>query len=108
MSAVPMMIAGAAAYGAGKGAEVAGKVTQKAGKAMQKGGKAMKKVGEKMEKAGEKMEKMGNKLKFGDEKAPEPENRDNRSSGKKVLNLRSKTNPRNRKTTINRTTASSR
>lgn len=27
------------------------------------------------------MEKMGNKLKFGDEKAPEPENRDNRSSG---------------------------
>ena len=78
---VPMMIAGAAAYGAGKGAEVAGKVTQKAGKAMQKGGKAMKKVGEKMEKAGEKMEKMGNKLKFGDEKAPEPENRDNRSSG---------------------------
>lgn len=85
---VPMMIAGAAVtaggaatYAAGKGAEVAGKVTQKAGKAMQKGGKAMKKVGEKMEKAGEKMEKMGNKLKFGDEKAPEPENRDNRSSG---------------------------
>lgn len=78
---VPMMIAGAAAYGAGKGAEVAGKVTQKAGKAMQKGGKAMKKVGEKMEKAGEKMEKMGNKLKFGDEKAPEPENKDNSSEG---------------------------
>lgn len=78
---VPMMIAGAAVYGAGKGAEVAGKVTQKAGKAMQKGGKAMKKVGEKMEKAGEKMEKMGNKLKFGDEKAPEPENKDNSSEG---------------------------
>lgn len=78
---VPMMIAGAAAYGAGKGAEVAGKVTQKAGKAMQKGGKAMKKAGEKMEKAGEKMEKMGNKLKFGDEKAPEPENKDNSSEG---------------------------
>lgn len=78
---VPMMIAGAAAYGAGKGAEVAGKVTQKAGKAMQKGGKAMKKIGEKMEKAGEKMEKMGNKLKFGDEKAPEPENKDNSSEG---------------------------
>lgn len=78
---VPMMIAGAAAYGAGKGAEVAGKVTQKAGKAMQKGGKAMKKVGEKMEKAGEKMEKMGNKLKFGDEKAPEPENKDNSFEG---------------------------
>lgn len=78
---VPMMIAGAAAYGAGKGAEVAGKATQKAGKAMQKGGKAMKKIGEKMEKAGEKMEKMGNKLKFGDEKAPEPENKDNSSEG---------------------------
>ena len=78
---VPMMIAGAAVYGAGKGAEVAGKVTQKAGKAMQKGGKAMKKGGEKMEKAGEKMEKMGNKLKFGDEKAPEPENKDNSSEG---------------------------
>lgn len=78
---VPMMIVGAAVYGAGKGAEVAGKVTQKAGKAMQKGGKAMKKVGEKMEKAGEKMEKMGNKLKFGDEKAPEPENKDNSSEG---------------------------
>lgn len=72
---VPMMIAGAAAYGAGKGAEVAGKATQKAGKAMQKGGKAMKKVGEKMEKAGEQMEKMGNKLKFGEEKAPETENK---------------------------------
>lgn len=77
---VPMMIAGAAAYGAGKGAEVAGKVTQKAGKAMQKGGKAMKKVGEKMEKPA-KDGKMGNKLKFGDEKAPEPENKDNSSEG---------------------------
>lgn len=82
---VPMMIAGAAVtaggaatYVAGKGAEVAGKAAQTAGKAMQKGGKAMKKVGEKMEKAGEKMEKMGNKLKFGDEKAPEPENKDDR------------------------------
>ena len=29
----------------------------------------------------EKMEKMGNKLKFGDEKAPEPENKDNSSEG---------------------------
>lgn len=27
------------------------------------------------------MEKMGNKLKFGDEKAPEPENKDNSSEG---------------------------